>query len=321
MTLHGGAFAVEGVYETHVKPTLRTIDLTEDAALAALEVRDERGNLLDVSPATRRKGKTSFSLPAAKDLKKVQLIMTLSDAEETIELPFKRTVAMGDVAAGQKKPIDTPYHQPYGTLSWMFAWLERSKAALTANGDAGCAVDVALQDIVLGNRKLTLVENRAELVFLPTPSNGYLIPGGKLKIPARDAEGNALTCFYDGNSFDVKKDGALRVSVSFDKLPKGEWIEVDTALPLARAKKLRTLPARTVPLLGRGQGLFEAGGCEILYNSDVPEWVSKFRMAKKKTRIVSLSIAEEDKDRIASIGDEVQVVVTVREGITPCLVP
>lgn len=31
MTLHGGVSAVEDVYETHVKPTLRTIDLTEDA--------------------------------------------------------------------------------------------------------------------------------------------------------------------------------------------------------------------------------------------------------------------------------------------------
>lgn len=340
-----------------------TITYPEDVALAALEVRDERGKLLDATPATSRKGKTSFSLPAA-DLKKVQLIMTLSDAEETIELPFKRTAAMGDVAAGQKKPIDTQYHQPYGTLSWIFAWPGRSKAALTANGDAGCAVDVALQDITLGNREISLVDNGAKLVFLLTPSDGYLIPGGKLNLPARDAEGNVLTCFYDGDSADAKKNGALRVSLSFDKLPKGEWIELDTALPLAHAKKLRTLPARTVPLLGEGQGSFEAGGCEILYNPDVPEWVSKFRMAGKDSRIVSLSFAAEDKDRIASIalrdaqgnnardtdegvsfqsiygywqagkmrdahdyylsssvGDEVQVVVTVREGITPSVVP
>lgn len=341
-----------------------TITYPEDVALAALEVRDERGKLLDATPATRRKGKTSFSLPAA-DLKKVQLIMTLSDAEETIELPFKRTVAMGDVAAGQKKPMDTRYHRPYGTLSWMFAWSERSKAALTANGDAECAVDVALQGITLGNREISLVENRAELKFLLIPSDGYLIPGGKLNIPALDSEGNALTCFYDGDSFNVEKGGALWVSLSFDKLPKGEWIELDTSLPLAHAKKLRTLPARTVPLLGKGQGSFEAGGCEILYNAAVPEWVSKFRNAGKGSRIVSLSIAEEDKDRIASIalrdtrgndvqdindqgvlfqslyscaqagkmrdardyylassvGDEVQVVVTVREGIMRCVVP
>lgn len=38
LLLHGGVFAVEDVYETHVKPTLRTIDLTEDALTVEIRV-------------------------------------------------------------------------------------------------------------------------------------------------------------------------------------------------------------------------------------------------------------------------------------------
>ncbi len=341
-----------GERECHYSGEL-TLTYPENAELASLEIRDERGNLLDTTPSSRERGKTQFSLPSYGNVNKVRLRIVLSDAEESFELPLKKTIALGDVAAGQKSPIRGRTLQVYGALSWMFARMDLNRTRNEGKGAAVCAAEVEVDELNLGNRKMTLVENEGSLSLRLKPAEGYLFLNKPAKILAHDSEGNELFC--DVYSWD-DENRSLIVNLSFNRLPKGDWIELDTGLPLAHAKRLRALPARTLPFWGKGSGSFEAGEGKIQYNGDIPETIKKFCDSERGNHMLLLSLPDDETvanvaffdaegnevncsftyeyegkvgrqltNRLyffsPSLENEVSVVVTLREENEPCVVP
>lgn len=323
-----------------------SITYPENVHLCSLAVTDEKGQGLQ--ERHRSPGKASFTvLPQELGGGKFTVQATLSDAEEELVLPFRKELMLDGVVGESQQREGKPIPEVIAT--------QRTRALdPLASSAATCDAEVGLNRVNYTERD----ENERphlELEFEVGTSEGrpLFLKGPDQKVTARDAEGNALTGFYFGSYTDEQKNHPLEVGVSFfDRMPAGGWVELDSGLRLYRAKGMRMLAPQ--PLSPEGKGTIAVEGLRIDYGPGAPFWPQK--IVEPGTELHALVLTFPDDGHIVEIGvcdrngrpiivpfaiyarddknvkctytyltdageQGVQLVVTVWEGVEPCVIP
>ncbi len=323
-------------------PASVTLKFPENAALASMEIRDEQGNVLDATPATRQAGKARFSFSDSGEKKRsVQVTATLAEAVEPFVLPLEQTVSLGSAVG-------------LGNLTR--AGVDDSKPVSPDGGKemqqkrpASCPVTIRLSSIHIAaddSREYRNVGMRLKfnislldgsVLFVNTPRKGI--------VQGRDAAGNELQAAWRKPFFSEEEDG-LSIYLYVKKLPKGEWLEFNSELPAYRARSSRSLPLQKIAF-GK-KGTFEVDGVRVDFEPCCSVWPGrKDRLGiafsfENNGRIASIRFRDADGKPIdnpcsgssfdqtraiwefsfpSSVKGPVQAIVTLREGIEPCIVP
>lgn len=317
-----------------------TLTFPETRPLAAIELRDEQGSLVEATPATRSRGKAHFYLASSGVPRQLSVVVIPSEEDKPVTLSFEKTVSLGsagelraDGEAAANKSVAS------GSL--------REKSA-KATPSANCRVDVAVEKIDLqAGADEGKSESPGVSIYLRLLHRDELAPffgDSRFAVQAFDAKGRLLV---GSGTFWCMEKGTTRLIIHFDELPEGGWITLDSQLSARRPASRRVLPQRTLPL-GK-EGSFQAGPVRVQYAPCSSTWPGR-----KKNPSVALTFPNDgrieegiafqgaDGQPIKVLGDmtcidgdtvtrefvfplstqgPVRVEMTLREGIEPCLVP
>lgn len=318
-----------------------TFTFPETRPLAAIELRDEQGALVEATPATRSRGKAHFYLASSGVPRQLNVVVIPSEEDKPVTLSFEKTVSLGSAgelwAAGEAAANKSAV--PSGSL--------REKSA-KATPSAICRVDVAVEKIDL---QACADEGKSASpgvsIYLRLLHRDELAPffgDSRCAVQAFDAKGRLLV---GSGTFWGTEKGETRLIIHFDELPEGDWITLDSQLSAQCPASRRVLPPRTLPL--GEEGSFQAGPVRVQYAPCSSAWPGR-----KKNPAVALTFPNDgrieegiafqgaDGQPIKVLGDmtcidgdtvtrefvfplstqgPVRVEMTLREGIEPCLVP
>ncbi len=351
-----GAFEAEGIpfsYRSYMKPydideharCELTLTYPKEVSLAMAEVLDGQGLRVAISTEECRindRAETKIKwllhnglrlIGRGKIRERFSVRATLREAEETIQIPVNMILAMG----GEPGSCEERQESDDENDSDVTPVCQENEAAPLPV----CPVDVALQEY-RGTREWTLECNLA-----PKDHGVSLTMGSDKTIVAHDAASNELKGTYKGDIRSANEDGSLNISLHFDRMPQGGWIDLDTNLRLLAVKGKRTLPPLELPADKEGtieiEGLrFDYGASAFHSNEPEDKKLTRQFLYPNDGRIASVKLQHADGTEVPCCGDglgndgsrfffstlykispssqPVRAIITLYDG-EPCLVP